>query len=920
MKFRLRLSIRMLLFIVSAATIAFLTTLNIIGKNFKTSAINETMSTTDNLAVKYASIIKTRLASDFNTIRTYAQIIEENQTLPYDEQRAILDETLKKIALQNKDYTSVWDSWELRFTQPGYTKNYGRVSRSFYYNNDGDLKLKIDSLDLQGDNYVSLYYGYKIYPEEAITNPYWYSYTKAKVDEILESSLLIPIMVNNEFAGLAGIDLKMEHFQALIDSINSEQDFRVMLFSYNGDIIAHPNKTFIGKNIVQVDTFLSNNHHILDKIQSGENSKFMLQTASGADSVYFTMASFQIGNTQTPWAILIEAPLAVVENQIVETFAFSNHVAWIGIIMLSLVVLIFAVRLVQPLRRTRYILSELALGNVNNIDKLTVHSNDEIGEMADSLNTVIDGLEKVTEFATHIGQGNYEYPFKKLSEKDNLGTAIIEMRNSLQQAKNDENKRQKEEKQQEWASKGINLFNQVLRVDNQNLSELTYDIVKTLTIYLKAHMGGIYLKSDLNDQEFELVSFLGFAKQKYEKKNVMAGEGIVGRCVLEKETIFINDVPKNYDTVLSGLGSSVPKSILVVPLISNQILVGILEIESLNDIYSYQISFVEKIAETIASTLSTVKTNERTARLLDKSKKQAEELEQQEEEMRQNMEEMQATQEEASKREEDLSSVIESISELLPVMEYDRNGKIIDVNENYLKIYKTRKSQLMGKQHKSELFLNEVETAKHNQFWADLNEGKPKELVEYIKSGKEEYWLLEKYLPVKDKFDLVQKIICIGIDITEEKKLESQLQEHKNGKAETIDNQKNKREKGPMVNLNQALTFIDLTYLKMVYKKDPQKIYNILKLYYETLPNQLREVIDLAKTRDYQKLKSKINNLKTKMSYMGLKVIYEKLRSIEQMVNEQKNLAELSIILKTIQQLWAEAEGELRNLLGMSSK
>jgi PAS domain S-box-containing protein len=389
----------------------------------------------------------------------------------------------------------------------------------------------------------------------------------------------------------------------------------------------------------------------------------------------------------------------------------------------------------------------------------------------------------------------------------------------------------------------------------------------------------------------------------------------VGQCILEKETTFINYVTYNSDIIISGLGKSIPKSVLVVPLLNNRILIGIIEIESLGDIQQYQINFVERIAETIAATVSTVKTNVRTAQLLGRAKKQAEELEQQEEEMRQNMEEMQATQEEASKREAELESIIEGFNLLMPVLEYDTKGKVIDVNDNYLKIYKSKKSQIVGKKHKADLFMNETEQAKHKEFWNNLANGIVAESLGYIKSGKDDYWLQEKFLPIKNQYGLVHKILCVGIDVTEEKKAESRIKQIQEGIIHTKENLDKNDPINPVIDLNQNLKIIDLTYLKMVYKKDPAKIFNILKLYYDTLPSQIAEVQSLSTTKDYNKLKSRINSLKTKMSYLGLKKVYEQLRAIEKILNDQKNLTEIPAMITGIIRYWELAYGELQQLL-----
>jgi len=82
---------------------------------------------------------------------------------------------------------------------------------------------------------------------------------------------------------------------------------------------------------------------------------------------------------------------------------------------------------------------------------------------------------------------------------------------------------------------------------------------------------------------------------------------------------------------------------------------------SLNEIEDYKIKFVEELGEKIASTISIVLNNERTAKLLQQSKEQANLLMTNEEELRQNLEEMRATQEQSEKREMELLAENEAL-------------------------------------------------------------------------------------------------------------------------------------------------------------------------------------------------------------------------------------------------------------------
>lgn len=123
----------------------------------------------------------------------------------------------------------------------------------------------------------------------------------------------------------------------------------------------------------------------------------------------------------------------------------------------------------------------------------------------------------------------------------------------------------------------------------------------------------------------------------------------------------MKELPKGYLTITSGLGGAEPKFLIVVPIKAETKVYGILEIASFKVMKEYEIKFLERISQSIASAIASAKNNLKTQKLLEETQQQTEKLRAQEEEMRQNLEELTATQEEMARKEKEYLAKIEAL-------------------------------------------------------------------------------------------------------------------------------------------------------------------------------------------------------------------------------------------------------------------
>lgn len=346
-----------------------------------------------------------------------------------------------------------------------------------------------------------------------------------------------------------------------------------------------------------------------------------------------------------------------------------------------------------------------------------------------------------------------------VSELEKQKEEIIHQNQELQ-------KRKEQDELQNWYTSGLADFGEILRKNKDDLNSLGNDILESLVNYIGAIQGGLFVLNDedLYDKHLQLVSSFGYDSASYSRKRLEIGEGLVGTCFKDKEVKHLTEFPDNYLKIYSGLGECTAKELLIVPLKLDELIYGVVEIASLKGFRPIDIKFVEKLGESITSTIFTAKISIKTNYLLEQSRQQAEELKAQEEETRQNIEEMQANREEALRIKSEVTGYMNSVNHTVIRGDFNLEGELEYANTKFLDLmgYSSKEAYKMNV---LDFFFNEEREA-FEERWSELVNG-GHHIEEYFthKTKDSSIKLLSTFTSVKDVNGLIVKILYLGLSV-----------------------------------------------------------------------------------------------------------------------------------------------------------
>ncbi|MGK5555957.1 response regulator, partial [Actinomadura kijaniata] len=255
--------------------------------------------------------------------------------------------------------------------------------------------------------------------------------------------------------------------------------------------------------------------------------------------------------------------------------------------------------------------------------------------------------------------------------------------------------------EQDWLKTNLARISGLMQ-GHRDLSTVAALIMDELTPLVAAQFGAFYLAEPEEDGEFELtlIGSYGYPEDDDPAAPVRPvrfrpGRSLVGQAARTRQTIVVEDVPPGYVTVSSGLGAATPASLIDLPIVVEDQVLGVIELASLKPFGPVQRDFLEQLRESIGVNVNTIVANARTDELLAESQRLAAELQARSEELQVRQEELQRS-----------NAELEEKAALLASQNRDIETKNLEIEQARQELEDRARQLALASKYKSEFLAN----------------------------------------------------------------------------------------------------------------------------------------------------------------------------------------------------------------------
>nr|WP_253888540.1 HAMP domain-containing protein [Actinokineospora diospyrosa] len=270
--------------------------------------------------------------------------------------------------------------------------------------------------------------------------------------------------------------------------------------------------------------------------------------------------------------------------------------------------------------------------------------------------------------------------------KDNINSMVESLRQSTQA-----------NQEQDWLKSNLARISGLMQ-GHRDLTVVAALVMDELVPQVGAQFGGFYLAEELAEETsgpgLRLIGSYGHPDPPGERRFV-PGQSLVGQAARSRRVIAVDDLPPGYARITSGLGTTDPTALLVLPILVEDQVLGVIELASVHHFTQVHRAFLEQLMETIGANVNTIVANARTDALLLQSQRLTEELRARSQELQVRQDELQSS-----------NAELEEKAVLLAVRNRDIETKNLEIEQARQELEARAQQLALASTYKSEFLAN----------------------------------------------------------------------------------------------------------------------------------------------------------------------------------------------------------------------
>ncbi|MGQ4431619.1 MULTISPECIES: HAMP domain-containing protein [unclassified Streptomyces] len=290
-----------------------------------------------------------------------------------------------------------------------------------------------------------------------------------------------------------------------------------------------------------------------------------------------------------------------------------------------------------------------------------------VNELALNLTTQVRAIAEV---ASAVAQGDMSRSITVETQgevtelKDNINLMVANLRETT--------------RAKDWLESNLARLAALMQ-GHRDLMEVADLILRELTPLVNAQYGAFFLADPDEDslrtaipaKGLAFIAGYGAAQGATVDTGGMPVHGLVRQAAREKKRILVDEAPPGYIKINSGLGEASPASVVIIPIIFEDRLLGVIELASFSRFSDVHLAFFDQFVNTIGVAINTIIANSRTESLLGESQRLAMQLQERSDELQKQQAELQRSNAELEEKAALLATSSQYKSEFLANMSHE---------------------------------------------------------------------------------------------------------------------------------------------------------------------------------------------------------------------------------------------------------